>query len=552
MDDLLNTAPGGFLRFTDEGIILLANFTLANSLGYESDELPGKSIEFILSVASRIFYQTHLFPLLRLKGEVNEVYLSLRSRTGAEIPVLLNALRREDPEGAPNGAGINDGTVIKGAVNDCILIPIRQRNEYEDEILRAKRIAEEAKLSAEAARLSAEEANRTKDEFLATLSHELRTPLTSIVGWAAILKSQRISAGEMARGLDVIERNARTQAQLIEDILDVSRMITGKMRLDVKPIDLRGIVEETLNTTIPAAQAKGIRLERVFEEGEIMVSGDPVRLQQVIWNLLSNALKFTLKGGRVQVRLEPNISHVELVISDSGQGIASEILPHIFDRFRQADSSSTRTHAGLGLGLAIVRQLVELHGGIVEAQSEGLGKGAVFTVKLPLLAPSSVDLREADTTRPPMADEAALGNVSILEGLHVLVVDDQEDICFMLSVALERCGARVTTANSAVEALSALQESRPDVLLSDIGMEGENGFSLIQKVRELALEVGGQTPAAALTAFAREEDRIEVLQAGFQAHLPKPIDLVELTRMVATLAGRQTENLSMAPQKASS
>lgn len=390
----------------------------------------------------------------------------------------------------------------------------------------------------------AEEANRLKDEFLATLSHELRTPLTAILGWARILSMGALDAEDAARALETIERNARAQAQLIEDILDVSRVITGKLRLDVQPVDLTSIIEEAVETVLPSADAKGIRLQRVLDSGESLVSGDPTRLQQIAWNLLSNAVRFTPKNGRVQIRLERVNSHVEIVVEDSGQGIASEVLPHVFERFRQADSSSTRTHGGLGLGLAIVRHLAELHGGSVEAHSEGLEQGATFTVKLPLLvvrSPDAVRDEAEPRVHPTTSGDVGFRDAPDLTGLHVLVVDDQEDTRSLLTVVLRSCGARVSSADAALEALGMLVESRPDVLISDLGMPDEDGYSLIKRVRALPLESGGQTPAVALTAYARVEDRLRVLRAGFQLHVHKPVEPLELVTVVATLAGRLGE-----------
>lgn len=402
------------------------------------------------------------------------------------------------------------------------------------EQVHARRVAEEASQQAEAA-------NRVKDEFLATLSHELRSPLTAIMGWTNILQSEQASSAEMARGLSIIERNARAQAQLVEDILDVSRVVTGKMRLEAQPVDLTSVIEGAVSSVVPAAQAKEIRLQRTLDSGPILVLGDPVRLQQIVWNLLSNALKFTPKQGRVHIRLERVGSHVEIVVSDSGMGIAPQVLPLIFDRFRQGDSSSTRTHGGLGLGLAIVRHLTELQGGSVEAHSEGLGQGATFTVRLPVAAVRSPQGPQTDAPQSALSTndvQSVPANIPRIEGLHVLVVDDQEDTRVLLAVVLEKLGARVTAVESVAEALPALQQLRPDVLISDIGMPGEDGFTLIQRVRALPPEQGGQTPAAALTAFARVEDRVKALRTGFQNHLSKPIEPMELVSVIATLAGR--------------
>ncbi|MGB7924275.1 MAG: ATP-binding protein [Pyrinomonadaceae bacterium] len=389
--------------------------------------------------------------------------------------------------------------------------------------------------------LEAEDANRTKDEFLATLSHELRTPLTSILGWARMLSSGQLDAATTARALETIERNAKAQSQLIEDILDVSRVITGKLRLDAQPVNLASVIESAINAVLPAADAKGIRLQRLLDTGVSMVSGDPARLQQIIWNLLSNAIKFTPKDGRVRVKLEHAGSHVEITVTDNGQGISPDILPYIFERFRQADSSTTRAHGGLGLGLAIVRHLVEMHGGTVRAESRGEGQGATFTINLPLVVMRAFDVwRASDVERahPTARADIPFDCPSELDGLRLLVVDDEADTRTLLKAVLEKCGASVITVASAGEALAALKETRPDVMISDLGMPGEDGYTLIKKVRALSAEDGGQTPSAALTAYARVEDRMKVLRAGFQIHIPKPIEPAELIAVVANLAGR--------------
>jgi CheY-like chemotaxis protein/two-component sensor histidine kinase len=373
------------------------------------------------------------------------------------------------------------------------------------------------------------------------LSHELRTPLTAILGWARMLSAGQLDETNTARALETIERNATAQSQLIEDILDVSRVITGKLRLEVQPVDLAAVIEWAADGVLPAADAKGIRLQRVLDSGAGLVSGDPARLQQIVWNLLSNAIKFTPKGGRVQIRLERINSHVEIIVTDTGQGVSPDILPFIFERFRQADSTTTRAHSGLGLGLAIVRHLVEMHGGTVEAESGGAGQGATFTVKLPLMVVRSLDIRrarDAERVHPTASGDMPFNCPPELDGLRVLVVDDEEDTRVLLRMVLERCGASVTAVSSAQEALAALKQSRPDVLVSDLGMPEEDGYSLIKKVRALSAEDGGQTPAAALTAYARVEDRLKVLNSGFQIHIPKPVEPIELVTVVANLAGR--------------
>jgi PAS domain S-box-containing protein len=391
------------------------------------------------------------------------------------------------------------------------------------------------------ARMESEQANRAKDEFLAVLSHELRTPLTSILGWSRLLLGDQLKEADRERALNTIQRNAHLQSQLIDDILDVSRIITGKLRLEVRPVELSFVIEAAIESVLPAAEAKQIRLQRVLDSGTSFVSGDPNRLQQVIWNLLTNAIKFTPRNGRVQVRLERVDSHVELIVTDTGPGIKPEALPFIFDRFRQEDSTTTRRHGGLGLGLAIVRHLVEMHGGTVEVESSGNGAGATFTVKLPLIATRSAHLMP-DQRKEGVHPTASTSGVSFdcppeLEGLHVLVVDDEEDTRYLVSSILEQCAARVSTAASAEEGLAALKRLRPDVLLSDLGMPVEDGYSLIMKVRALPPDEGGRTPAAALTAYARVEDRMKVLRSGFQIHLPKPVEPAELVTVVASLAG---------------
>jgi len=391
------------------------------------------------------------------------------------------------------------------------------------------------------ARHDAEAANRAKDEFLATLSHEIRTPLNAILGWSRMMSDGQLEPEVEEKALEAIQRNARVQAQLIDDILDVSRIISGKLKLDVRPIELFSVVEAAVDSVLPAAHAKEIRLQRTLDSGSSLISGDPDRLQQVVWNLLSNAIKFTPKGGRVQVRLERINSHIELIVTDTGTGIPAEVLPFIFDRFRQADQAITRKYGGLGLGLAIVRHLVEMHGGTVHVENIGENEGAIFTVRLPLISMRSTDLKSADDQgreHPTGGGNVPFDCPQELEGLHILVVEDEEDSRVLIATVLEHCGAKVTTASSVTEAYQALLEHRPDILLSDLGMPGEDGYSLIKRVRSLPPEQGGNTPAAALTAYARVEDRMKVLRAGFQIHLPKPVEPAELVAVVANLAGR--------------
>jgi CheY-like chemotaxis protein/nitrogen-specific signal transduction histidine kinase len=387
------------------------------------------------------------------------------------------------------------------------------------------------------ARSEAERANRLKDEFLATISHELRNPLNAILGWAHMLRLGKLTDVNAERAVETIYRNAKSQAQLVSDLLDVSRIISGKLRLDVRTVDLIYIINAAIDSIRPAAEAKSIRLQTMLDPAAGPISGDADRLQQIVWNLLTNAVKFTPKGGRIQVRVQRINSHVEITVSDSGVGISKEFLPYVFDRFRQGDASITRTHGGLGLGLSIVRQLVDLHGGSVNVQSEGEGKGATFTITLPFVGVVNQD--EAESVHPTQGDEImSFEDLPSLQGLKILVVDDEADTRELIREVLRECGSEVITSRSAEEALAALEEHKPDILISDLGMPDEDGYSLISKIRALPDERGGQIPAAALTAYARAEDRMRVLRSGFQFHLPKPIDSAELVTVVASLAGR--------------
>jgi signal transduction histidine kinase/ActR/RegA family two-component response regulator len=385
----------------------------------------------------------------------------------------------------------------------------------------------------------AQEANRMKDEFLATLSHELRTPLNAIVGWAHVLRGGPLDKAVVARAVDTIDRNARAQTQLISDILDVSRIVTGKLRLTVGPVEVSPAVEAAVDAARPAAAAKDLRLEVEVDPNAGVVSGDADRVQQIVANLVGNAIKYTPKGGRVTVSARRLETQAEVVVADTGVGVAPEFLPRLFDRFRQPDSSTTRPHGGIGLGLAIVRHLVELHGGRVEAQSAGRGQGATFRVVLPLLGTrgSAVGAGPAGAdARAPRGRSAVLPS---LDGLRVLVVDDEKDSRDVIIAILEQRGARTIEAASVEEALARLGEERPDVLVSDIGLPDEDGYSLMRRIRALPRDRGGAIPAAALTAYARTEDRMQALLAGFQIHVPKPVQPAELIAVVSSLAARK-------------
>lgn len=403
------------------------------------------------------------------------------------------------------------------------------------ELETANKLKDELLVREQEARASAEAANRAKDEFLSVLSHELRTPLNAMLGWSQLLCSQKLNESTRLRALEAIERNARGQANLIEDLLDISRIITGKLRLHVRPIELVPVIEAAIDTVRPAADAKQVRIQSVLDPAAGPVSGDSDRLQQVVWNLLSNAVKFTPKGGRVQVRLERVNSHIEIVVSDTGQGISAEFLPYIFERFKQADSTHTRSHGGLGLGLAIVRHLVELHGGSVQAQSPGEGQGTTIVVQLPLMV--VVNTHESERVHPTVGSEVAFDYAPTLSGLTILVVDDEADARELLVTVLQECGATVKTAASVTEAIAAIEQCQPDILVSDIGMPGEDGYSLIRRIRAMETHNGSKIPAVALTAYARVEDRTRALAAGFQMHIAKPVNPTELVAVIANLAG---------------
>ena len=402
---------------------------------------------------------------------------------------------------------------------------IELANEEREQLLDAER----------SARMAAQRATRVKDEFLATLSHELRTPLSAILGWTQILLKGNVAAAvDQRRAIEVIDRNARAQVQLIDDLLDLSRIMAGKIRLDVQQVALPDVVQKAIDSAMPAAQAKDIRVRSLLDPSNTVVSADSARLQQVVWNLLSNAIKFTPKGGQVQVLLQRVNSHIELSVTDTGVGIPASFLPLVFDRFSQRDSSTTRSHGGLGLGLAICKQLVELHGGSIRVASAGEGHGSTFFVELPVSLMQADDLREHPAVESEVADASALPR---LDGVHVFAIDDEPDAREVLTRMLEGQGAVVTAFASAPEALAALQTTRPTVIVSDVGMPGVDGYQMMRTLRA-GESRESRIPALALTAFARSEDRKRSLQAGFQAHLAKPFDMAELALIVATLVDK--------------
>ncbi|MGZ5131421.1 MAG: ATP-binding protein [Caldimonas sp.] len=452
----------------------------------------------------------------------------VRSRSGRAIGGLLFGHRR------PGVFDARSERIVVGIAGQAS-IAVDNARVYEE----AKRVAEErARLVAteRAARAEIARVSQLKDEFLATLSHELRTPMSAILGWSKALLAKRSDPASLERGLEAIARNAMAQARLIDDLLDMNRIVSGKVRLEVQPLDVASVVEAAVEVVRPSADAKGIRLRHVLDPHAGTVSGDPNRLQQVVWNLLTNAVKFTPKGGRIEVLLERVDSHLELVVRDNGIGIDPQFLPQVFDRFRQADASTTRAHGGLGLGLSIARQLVELHGGSIQAASDGPGSGATFVVCLPLTA-----LRHRPDREHPSSETegAAAPSVELdLNGVNILVVDDESDTRELVEQLLRNCGAAVHSAGSASEALALLDRVRLDLVLSDIGMPERDGYQFMRELRQRPPERGGRTPAIALTAFARSEDRTRSMVAGYQVHLAKPVEPHELLATVGSLVGR--------------
>jgi signal transduction histidine kinase/DNA-binding response OmpR family regulator len=410
-------------------------------------------------------------------------------------------------------------------------VEVAERKQAEEE--RAEMLVRE-----QAARAEAEQANRTKDEFLATLSHELRTPLTAILGWSHLLRLEKLRGPQLNQAIETIERSARSQSQLIDDLLDVSRIVTGKLQLEFSTIDFSGVIGAAIESVRPAFAEKEIKLN-VFIEPDCIILGDDHRLQQILWNLLNNALKFTPKGGQVTVRAVRGPVETQLVVSDTGKGIGQNFLPYIFDRFRQADGSTTRQYGGLGLGLAIVRHLVELHGGRIEVNSPGEDRGSAFTVSLPLAAPTHRQNGNASAER--LAKDLAITESQVLDGLRILMVDDDEDTRNLVAAILMRCGCEVRCVESAAEAMLAFVDWNPDLLVSDIGMPQEDGYSLIRRLRELRHERAQLIPALALTAYATDEDKSRALSAGFQMHLAKPIEPESLVTSIAAALGREPD-----------
>jgi signal transduction histidine kinase/ActR/RegA family two-component response regulator len=460
---------------------------------------------------------------------------------GVGVPLMLGWLRLAGQRAGHFDLGFGTALLISGIILTFILAiwRVALRLKHIDELRLTAEQERERLLSQEhTLRIEAERAARSKDEFLATVSHELRTPLNAMLGWATMLRRNPVDDVIATRGMEAIERNAKAQAQLIEDLLDVSRIISGKLRLEIKPLALTSVIKAAMESVQPAAEAKEIQLQMIIDPVADSIRGDAARLQQVIWNLLSNSIKFTPKGGYVAVTVERNDSMSEITVTDTGDGIRQEFLPYVFDRFKQADGSITRKHAGLGLGLAIARHIMELHGGTIDAESAGEGMGAAFKIKLPVGLGSATEGSVVESAKRVGLSDVAPAESPDLNGIRILIVDDDDDAREMLRVVLEESNADVTTASSARDAIDLLSALRPHVLVSDIGMPELDGYALIEKIRKRSRESGGNIPAIALTGYVRVEERMRALEAGYQMFVPKPVDVGELATMILNLLGR--------------
>lgn len=519
-----------------DGEITSWNPAAERLFGYPAGEIIGQNIRRLLPTDRQ--EEEDLIISRISRGERVEHFETIRMTKDArfiEVSVTISPIKDE------NG-------IVVGASK--IARDITERRLTEKALRKAKEAAESANaerlilLDAErAARSEAERASRMKDEFLATLSHELRTPLNSILGWASLLRSGHLQGAELHQAIDTIDRNARVQAQIIDDLLDMSRIISGKVRLNIQPVDLVSVLHESVETVRSAAQAKGVHLEISTSLISSQTTGDPARLQQIFWNILNNAIKFTPREGRIRARIAQVRSHIEVTVADTGEGIAPDIIPHVFDRFRQADSSTTRRFGGLGLGLSIVKQLVELHGGHVEVRSLGLGHGTTFTIHLPIAAA----YQEPLTDDPPTHTLNKVGQPltpATLTGLRVLVVDDEPDARSLVKRLLELSGAIVTAVGSAPLAFDQIRAHTFDIMVCDIGMPNEDGYSLVRRIRALPDRARSSIPAIALTAYARREDRAEAVRSGFQAHLAKPAEPTELIALIGNLASQHITRLS--------
>ena len=514
---IVDSSDDAIVSKTLDGIITSWNRGAEKIFGYSAEEAIGQHITLIIPTA-RHGEENDVLARVR-RGEKLDHFETVRqAKDGREVHISLTVSPVRDASGK-----------IIGASKVARDITERKRAEEERERLASRE---------RAARRSAEEANRLKDDFLATVSHELRNPLNSIVGWAGLLSSGKLNEQTSTRAIDAIMRAAQALDQIISDLLDVSRIISGRLRLDIRSMQLIEVLESAIETLRPAADAKQIRLQPLLDPAASPMAGDPDRLRQVFWNLLSNAVKFTPKDGRIQIISQRIDSHIEVNVCDSGRGIEPQLLPYVFDRFRQGDSGTNRQSSGLGLGLAIVRSLVELHGGTVSAQSDGPGQGACFTIKLPILIARAA--HDEERVHPAITETIATNGGPSLKHLKVLVVDDEAGAREIAAAILIQAQAEVRTAESASAALAIMNEWLPDVLVADIGMPEVDGYAFISQVRTRSPQDGGNVPAAALTAYARTQDRLRVLSSGYQMHIPKPIQPAELVTVVASLARRLT------------
>jgi len=513
---IVDSSDDAIVSKTLDGVITSWNRAAERIFGYTAAEAIGQHITLIIP-AERYSEEDDVLAHIRRGEKIDHFETVRQAKDGRRLDISITVSPVRDASGKIIGA-----SKVAREISD------RKRRESE----RQQLIVQE-----QAARKSAEEANRLKDEFLATVSHELRNPLHSIVGWAELLRAGRLDQKGTARAIEAIARAAHAQTQIISDLLDVSRIVSGRLRLDVRPLQLIEVLKNALTAIRPALDAKQIHLQQILDPDASPISGDPDRLQQIFWNLLSNAVKFTPTGGYIRILSQRADSHVEIIISDNGIGIEPAFLPFIFERFRQGESGTKRATAGLGLGLAIVRHLAELHGGTVHADSKGAGQGASFTVKLPILiAPAEV--AGASQIHPAAHELNSLIESPSLKGLKILVVDDEEAAREVAAIILARADAEVRSAENAGVALQIMDTWLPDVLVADIGMPEVDGYDLIRQVRARSLEKGGRIPAIALTAFAKTQDRLRVLSSGYQMHVPKPVQPDELITVVASVARR--------------
>ncbi len=505
------------------GIITSWNYGAERLFGYAADEAIGQRIEMLIP-PERIHEEPGILERIRAGTRVEHYETIRRRKDGTLVDISLTVSPIRDARGQIVGAS-------------KIARDISERKRTEAELKSLMRQEREARAEAEAA-------NRVKNEFMAMISHELRTPLNAIMGWVQLLKSGKLNQPEIERAIQTIDRNAMAQSAIINELLDVARIISGKLKIDMKSMDLAAVIEAAIDVVRSAADAKNIEIVASLDGSVGPIAGDATRLQQVIWNLLSNAIKFTPKLGRVEVRLQRAGTHVQVVVSDTGAGIPKDFLPHVFERFKQADASVTKTHGGLGLGLSIARNLVEMHGGSIRAESEGEGRGATFTISFPVMA--VIDSRSAarqSTSAARAEAQQALSHDNVesdlLNGMRILAVDDQPDTRDLIILALTQYGAEVRSSSSASEALQMIKEWKPDVLISDIGMPDKDGYDLMRSVRALEPESGGLVPAIALTGFAGAVDESNARTAGYQLHMAKPVEISELAATVAELSGKR-------------